>query len=168
MTCGSCGTANPEGARFCLSCGHPLVTRSDERRVATVIFADLVGFTHLSEARDPEQVKNLVDRCFARLALDITEFGGQVDKVMGDAVVALFGAPVAHEDDAERAVRAAMRMQRTLSDHAGEAAGPVRRGIGVNTGEVLVGAVRSGADADYTAMGDVVNTASRLESTALP
>ena len=69
----------------------------------------------MSETRDPEQVKNLVDQCFERLAADITAFGGRVDKIIGDAIVALFGAPVAHEDDAERAVRAALQMQRTLA-----------------------------------------------------
>jgi class 3 adenylate cyclase/tetratricopeptide (TPR) repeat protein len=166
MTCGSCGTANPDGARFCLSCGHPLVTRSDERRVATVIFADLVGFTHLSEARDPEQVKNLVDRCFARLALDITEFGGQVDKIMGDAIVALFGAPVAHEDDAERAVRAALRMQQSIAEFKAHTDAVIQMRIGVNTGEVLVGSFHAGGE--YTAMGDVVNTAQRLQTHADP
>ena len=72
------------------------------------------GFTTLSETRDPEQVKNLVDGCFERLVADIDAFGGRVDKIIGDAIVALFGAPVAHEDDAERAVRAALRMQETL------------------------------------------------------
>ena len=74
-----------------------------------MLFADIVGFTGLPEDRDPEQVKNLVDSCFARLADDITSFGGRVDKVVGDAIVALFGAPIAHEDDAERAARAASR-----------------------------------------------------------
>ena len=84
----------------------------------TVLFADLVGFTALSEARDPEHVKNLVDGCFERLVADIDAFGGRVDKIIGDAIVALFGAPVAHEDDAERAVRAALRMQQTLADRS--------------------------------------------------
>jgi class 3 adenylate cyclase/tetratricopeptide (TPR) repeat protein len=140
--------------------------RGDERRVVTVLFADLVGFTGFSEGRDPEAVKNLVDVCFQRLARDIDAYGGQVDKVMGDAVIALFGAPVAHEDDAERAVRAALQMQHSLAEYAAETGVPVRLRIGVNTGEVLVGAIRAGAD--YTAMGDVVNTASRLETTAQP
>ncbi len=85
-----------------------------------MLFADLVGFTALSETRDPEQVKNLVDRCFELLARDITTFGGQVDKIVGDAIIALFGAPVAHEDDAERAVRAALRMQETLAAYRAE------------------------------------------------
>ncbi len=127
-----------EGARFCASCGHALISRSDERRIATVLFADLVGFTSLSETRDPEQVKNLVDACFQLLVRDVTSFGGQVDKIIGDAIVALFGAPVAHEDDAERAVRAALRMQETVRAYradtgaAGRAAhrGQHRRGAG--------------------------------------
>jgi len=82
------------------------------------LFADLVGFTSMAEARDPEHVKNLVDRCFQRLRADIEAFGGRVDKIVGDAILALFGAPLAHEDDAERAVRAGLAMQRTLSEWA--------------------------------------------------
>jgi class 3 adenylate cyclase/tetratricopeptide (TPR) repeat protein len=166
MTCPSCGGAAPADARFCPSCGHSLVARPDERRVATVLFADLVGFTTLSESADPEHVKNLVDRCFERLATEVTTFGGQVDKVIGDALVALFGAPVAHEDDAERAVRAALRMQERLAEMRDELGTEVHLRIGVNTGEVLVGALRAGGD--YTAMGDVVNTASRLQQVAGP
>ena len=156
----------PADARFCASCGHALVARPDERRVATVLFADLVGFTSLSEREDPEQVKNLVDRCFERLAADVTAFGGQVDKVLGDALVALFGAPVAHEDDAERAVRAALRMQEHIVELGGANAGELRLRIGINTGEVLTGALRAGGD--YTAMGDVMNTANRLQALAAP
>ncbi len=168
MTCPSCGEPVAATARFCASCGHaPAPAGGDERRIATVLFADLVGFTTLSETRDPEQVKNLVDACFQLLVRDITSFGGQVDKIVGDAIVALFGAPVAHEDDAERAVRAALA-------HAGDRPAPtaprpmrpVQLRIGVNTGEVLVGALRAGGD--YTAMGDVVNTAQRLETVADP
>lgn len=165
MTCPSCGAAAPEGARFCPSCGHPLNARADERRVVSVVFADLVGFTTLSEARDPEQVKNLIDRCFTRLAADVDAYGGKVDKIVGDAMVVLFGAPVAHEDDAERAVRAALQMQQTMADMA-ELGDHVRMRIGVNTGEVLVGNLRAGGD--YTAMGDVVNVASRLQTQAQP
>ena len=131
-----------------------------------MLFADLVGFTSLSETADPEHIKNLVDRCFARLATEVTTFGGQVDKVIGDALVALFGAPVAHEDDAERAVRAALRMQERIAEMREEIGMDVHLRIGVNTGEVLVGALRAGGD--YTAMGDVVNTASRLQQIAGP
>ncbi len=166
MTCPSCGSAAPADARFCPACGHSIVARPDERRVATVLFADLVGFTSLSETADPEHIKNLVDGCFEKLATEITTFGGQVDKVMGDALVALFGAPVAHEDDAERAVRAALRMQERLAGMREEDGIDVHLRIGVNTGEVLVGALRAGGD--YTAMGDVVNIASRLQAEAGP
>src|SRR5262245_58475162 len=161
MTCPTCGGGVTESARFCPTCGQQLVTRNDERRVATVLFADLVGFTALSETRDPEQVKNLVDDCFERLVHEITSFGGRVDKIIGDAILALFGAPIAHEDDAERAVRAALRMQETIAAYASEAAASIQMRVGVNTGEVLVGALRAGGD--YTAMGDVVNSAQRLE-----
>ena len=131
-----------------------------------MLFADIVGFTSLSESLDPEQVKNLVDRCFARLADDITAFGGRVDKVVGDGIVALFGAPVAHEDDAERAVRAALRMQESVSQFDEEPSAEIRMRIGINTGEVLVGGLVAGDD--YTAMGDVVNIASRLQAAAEP
>ena len=104
----------PESARFCPSCGADLELRGDQRRVVTVLFADIVGFTTLSEHRDPEQVKDIVDGCFQRLVADIEEFGGRVDKIVGDAILALFGAPTAHEDDAERAVRTALRLHDTL------------------------------------------------------
>jgi class 3 adenylate cyclase len=97
----------PEGARFCPECGQRLVVAPDERRQVTVLMADLVGFTALSAASDPEQVKRLVDDTFERLIADITAFGGRLDKIVGDELVAQFGAPVAHEDDPERAVRAA-------------------------------------------------------------
>jgi len=166
VICSSCGTPAPEGARFCGSCGQPLRAGADERRVVTVLFADLVGFTGLSEARDPEELKLLIDGCFETLVRDITNFGGRVDKIVGDAIVALFGAPVAHEDDPERAVRAALRMQETLATRSAELGAPVRMRIGVNTGEVLVGALRAGGDT--TVMGDVVNIASRLQTIAAP
>src|SRR4051794_9589993 len=164
VQCPSCSVEVPAGARFCASCGHALFAPADERRIVSMLFGDLVGFTTLSETLDPEHVKNMVDRCFERLAADITSFGGRVDKIVGDAVVALFGAPVAHEDDAERAVRAALQMQRSLAEEASMIGADLRMRIGINTGEVLVGALRAGGD--YTAMGDVVNTASRLQTHA--
>ena len=167
FVCPSCASPFPEGARFCPSCGHSLgVARGEERRVVTVLFADLVGFTSQAERMDPEQVKSLVDGLFQRLVEDVTSFGGRVDKILGDAIVALFGAPVAHEDDAERAVRASLRMQRSITELVADLDLPIRMRIGVNTGEVLVGALRAGGD--YTAMGDVVNTASRLQTAAPP
>jgi class 3 adenylate cyclase/tetratricopeptide (TPR) repeat protein len=141
---------------------------SEERRTVTVLFADLSGYTAISERMDPEAVKALVDPCLARLGEEVVRVGGRVDKYMGDAVMAIFGAPVAHEDDPERAVRAAIAMQgamaelnqRLLADHDFEFA----LCVGVNTGEVLAGHV---GDA-YTVIGDAVNVASRLQSSASP
>ncbi|MEE9414436.1 MAG: adenylate/guanylate cyclase domain-containing protein, partial [Acidimicrobiales bacterium] len=166
MHCVSCGSVLPAGARFCPSCGHRVEHRHDERRIVTVVFVDIVGFTALSEQADPEQVKNLVDDVFERLAGDITGFGGRVDKVLGDGILAIFGAPIAHEDDAERAVRAALAMQETVGVFNNEFELDLAIRIGVNTGEVLVGEIR--AAGDYTAMGDAVNIASRLSGLALP
>jgi class 3 adenylate cyclase/tetratricopeptide (TPR) repeat protein len=134
--------------------------------VVSVLFADLVGFTTYSEFSDPEHVKALVEECFDALSADVIAYGGQVDKIVGDALIALFGAPVAHEDDAERAVRCALRMQHTLAALRDERDLTVELRVGVNTGVVLVGALRAGGD--YTAMGDVVNTASRLQTVADP
>jgi class 3 adenylate cyclase/tetratricopeptide (TPR) repeat protein len=173
MACHACSEPLPVGARFCPSCGAPQAAGTDtaldrggddERRVVTVLFADIVGFTTLAERRDPEQVKRLVDSIFERLVDVVEAHGGVVDKVLGDAIVALFGAPVAHEDDAERAVRAGLAMQEVVagfrSEHPSDS---VHVRIGVNTGEVLVGTL---AGTDYTAMGDVVNIAARLQGLA--
>lgn len=168
IPCTACGSPIPAGARFCPSCGHSVASaQPEERRIVTVVFADLVGFTTLAERLDPEQVKRLIDACFERLVDVVVEFGGKVDKILGDGMLVLFGAPVAHEDDPERAVRAALRMQAALAHYVGisELVGSsdIRMRVGINTGEVLVGTL---AGTDYTAMGDVVNTASRLQAGA--
>ena len=164
MECPACRAAVPEGSRFCPACGHALRNRAEERRVVTVVFADLVGYTGMSEGVDPEHVKNLVDRAFQRLVTDVVNHGGRVDKIVGDQIMAIFGAPTAHEDDAERAVRAALQMQRTLTCYAEEVAVPIAMRVGINTGEALVGTLR--ALGEYTAMGDTVNVASRLQTIA--
>lgn len=169
--CIACAHVLPHDARFCPQCGQEVHSVHDERRIVTVLFADLVGFTRLAEHRDPEQVKRFIDSCFEVLVGDIEHYGGRVDKILGDGVLALFGAPISHEDDAERAVRCALQMHRSLAEvvEAGVLADAPADGqlmrIGVNTGEVLVGSL---AGTDYTAMGDVVNTAARLQTEAPP
>ena len=173
MDCPACGDLLPAGARFCPSCGTqvdlPTVSTTEERRVVTVLFADLVGYTALSEHLDPERVKRLIDGAFERLVAEIERFGGRVDKVLGDGILALFGAPRAHEDDPERAVRAAIELHRALREHVAGSDGPmraVRLRVGVNAGEEVVGsASRRG---DYKEMGEVGNVASRLQAMAPP
>jgi class 3 adenylate cyclase/tetratricopeptide (TPR) repeat protein len=193
LACASCGESLPGEARFCMSCGTPVAAPGgtpappgqpaavalptpyptpesppEERRQVTVLFADLSGYTAVSENLDPEQVKRLVDRSLSRLQEEVDRYGGRVDKFMGDNVMALFGAPVAHEDDPQRAVRAGLGMQAAMaeinerieSDHGVSLA--LR--VGINSGEVLAGAVGT----SYTVTGDVVNVASRLQTAAEP
>jgi class 3 adenylate cyclase len=140
----------------------------EERRQVTVVFADLSGYTAVAERMDPESVKSLVDRSLQRLGEEVDRFGGRVDKYIGDNVMAVFGAPVAHEDDAERAVRAALGMQDAMSEineRLGATHGVnLALRVGVNTGEVVAGAVGDG----YTVIGDTVNVAARLQSAANP
>src|SRR5436190_1405794 len=111
VTCATCGRENPADARFCNSCGAALTAapepRREERKIVTVLFADLVGFTSRAERLDPEDVRALLDPYWRHLRDELERFGGTVEKFIGDAVMALFGAPLAHEDDPERAVRAA-------------------------------------------------------------
>lgn len=163
-TCGNCGTPNPEAARYCARCGAALAggegaaEAGGERKLATVLFADVVGFTGLAERTDPEVVARLVDAAFRRMAEVVADHGGTIDRFMGDSLMAVFGVPVAHDDDAERAVAAALAMR----DLGGELA----FSIGVNSGEVMVTAV--GREGDTTVIGDTVNVAARLEKAAGP
>jgi class 3 adenylate cyclase/tetratricopeptide (TPR) repeat protein len=149
-----------------MACGTPLQAPPEERRQVTVLFADLSGYTAVAERMDPDTVKTLVDGALRRLGQEVERHGGTVDKYIGDNVMALFGAPVAHEDDAERAVRAALGMQEAMGDV--NAALPegvdFALRVGVNTGEVLAGALGH----DYTVVGDTVNVASRLQSATRP
>ena len=117
--CPRCGEENPERARFCLNCGEPMAEAEDrrrERKFATALFADLVGSTSLAEREDPEVVQAVVGRAFDRLAEEVDRYEGLLEKFMGDAILAVFGVPRAHEDDPERAVRAAIEMQAVLSE----------------------------------------------------
>ena len=159
------------GARFCFACGVPLPASlaadpETERRVVTVLFGDLSDFTSWSEDLDPERVGVVTDRVLATLAAAVAEFGGHVDKLTGDGLMAVFGAPTAHEDDAERAVRAASRMQSAVRRVVEEEGGGGRRlglRVGLNTGEVVAGVQ---ASLSYTVIGDTVNTAARLSDAA--
>ncbi len=133
--CPSCGQENAPGAKFCSECGVGLLVATrprEERKVVTVLFADLVGFTAQAERLDPEDVRSVLAPYYARLRTELERFGGTVEKFIGDAVMALFGAPVAHEDDPERAVRAAL----AIRDWAREESN-IQVRIGVNTGEAL-------------------------------
>jgi class 3 adenylate cyclase len=133
----------------------------------TVLFADLSGFTALSERSDPEEIRSMVDGCMREMGEVVQRYGGSVDKVIGDALMAVFGAPVAHEDDSERAVRAALEIQRRASEEA-EVFGGLCVRIGVNTGEVMFAPVGPDGRREFTVMGDTVNTAARLQAAAPP
>jgi class 3 adenylate cyclase/tetratricopeptide (TPR) repeat protein len=168
VNCPACGANNPGGQRFCGQCGTALDSAprplpAEERRLATVVFADISGFTNLSQGKDPEDLRALVDSCMGKLGAIVERYGGSVDKVIGDALMAVFGAPVAHEDDPERAVRAALEMQRCVADNASEF-GDLALSIGVNTGDVFFAPV--GPDQRPTVMGSAVNVAQRLQAAA--
>jgi class 3 adenylate cyclase len=164
--CRTCGQDNPEVARFCLACGKALATDDlpeVERRVVTIIFVDLVGFTARAEGLDPEEVQAFLTPYHERVRHEIESFGGVVEKFIGDAVMGLFGAPLAHGDDAERAVRAAL----VVRDGVGELAdGDLEIRIAVNTGEAVVSLGARVALGESMVTGDVVNTASRLQAAA--
>src|SRR5437763_5797588 len=161
QTCPSCGQENPAGARFCNACATPLAASApaltEERKIVTVLFVDLVGFTARSEQLDPEDVRAIQTPYFARVRTAIESFGGTVEKYIGDAVMAVFGAPVAHGDDPERAVRAALAVLEGVELD-------VR--IAVNTGEALVSMAPNAAQGEGIVAGDVVNTAARLQAAA--
>jgi len=156
--CPSCGHRNQPGAKFCSECGAALAAARlpsyEERKVVTVLFADLVGFTSRAEQLDPEDVRALLSPFYARLRAELERFGGTVEKFIGDAVMALFGAPAGHEDDPERAVLAALAIRDWVR---GEERIQVR--LAVNTGEALVVLGARPSEGEGMAAGDVVNTA---------
>lgn len=199
MICPSCASELPPGFRFCGYCGRPLnnptstdsppespvlvstpgastrisAFRSrDERREAVILFADVSGFTSMSERMDPEDVHSVMNEIFDGLGQAIEEQEGYIDKYIGDNIMALFGAPTAHEDDAERACRAALAMQQFLAQFAEKSKFRIgvflRMRIGLNCGMVFAGGVGSRSRMDYSVMGDAVNLAARLESNAPP
>jgi class 3 adenylate cyclase/tetratricopeptide (TPR) repeat protein len=197
-TCATCGFANPAGALFCGSCGSALGRAcpscgtvvspelayctscgasleeeqrlaAEERKLVTAVFVDLVGFTGRSERLDPEDVRGFLAPYHARAKAELERFGGTVEKFIGDAVVAVFGAPTAHEDDAERAVRAALAVREAISElNADDPSLGLSVRIGAATGEALVNLNARPEQGEQLAAGDVLNTASRLQSMASP
>ena len=197
--CPTCGASLPPEAKFCGACGapraHPAPERftapqsytpthlaerilrdrsalTGERKQVTVLFADVSGFTSISERLDPEDVHALINRAFELMLTEIHRYEGTVNQFLGDGLMALFGAPIAHEDHARRAAHAALAMQRALARYREELA--AARGIdfrvrmGLNTGLVVVGAIGDNLRMDYTAVGDTTNTAARMQQLAEP
>src|SRR5216683_4799566 len=192
-----CSTENPAGARFCNACGQPLagaapsaavvaytpkhlaekiltskVALEGERKHVTVLFADMKGSTELLADRDPEEARTLLDPVLERMMEAVHRYEGTVNQVMGDGIMALFGAPVAHEDHAVRACYAALRMQDTVARYAEELRRrhgvDVQIRVGLNSGEVVVRAIGSDLHMDYTAVGQTTHLAARMEQMATP
>ncbi|HEU5193167.1 MAG TPA: adenylate/guanylate cyclase domain-containing protein, partial [Methylomirabilota bacterium] len=200
--CPACSHANLPDSRFCNECGHALAAAAPapkppapakagytpkhlaekilkarsalegERRQVTVLFADLAGFSALAEARDPEEIHAIVDRCLSLIAAEVHRFEGTINQYTGDGVMALFGAPIAHEDAPRRAAHAALAIQRAIADLSRDLAeqlpAPLRMRIGLNTGPVVVGRIGDDLRMDYTAVGDTTNVAARLQQNAPP
>jgi len=175
QTCASCGATLTSGAAFCTSCGAGVETRTDtaraqtptaagERRIVTVLFADLVGFTTLAEHLDPEELRTLMTDTLAELTEEVERREGWVEKFIGDAIVAVYGAPVAHEDDPVRAVETALAMQEAVRRRSEGTPSPLALRIGINSGLVVAGAVGDGTQTGV--MGDAVNVAARLQQGA--
>jgi class 3 adenylate cyclase len=193
---------NPLGSKFCNECGHDLgrpkealpvdydqpqsytpkhladkilTTRSSvegERKLVTVLFADVANYTSMSEKLDPEEAHQIMDGCFKILMDEIHRYEGTINQFTGDGIMALFGAPVAHEDHAQRACHAALAIQRALegySDNLEKRLGlAFRMRVGLNSGPVVVGSIGDDLRMDYTAVGDTTNLAARMESMARP
>ena len=186
--CPSCGAENPAGQRFCNSCGRQLVEApaaeaeapaeaeaaplDGERKQVTVLFADVMGSMDMAEQTDPEEWRQIMQRFFSLLSDGVRRFEGTVDKFTGDGIMALFGAPIAHEDHAPRACFAALHIGELVSEYAGE----LRRAkglsfsvrIGINSGEVVAGAIGEDHQPEYTAVGHTVGLAQRMEALAEP
>ncbi|MFZ1061478.1 MAG: alpha/beta fold hydrolase [Candidatus Rokuibacteriota bacterium] len=201
LTCAKCGVELPGGAKFCLACGQPVAAQSavpsrfaspeaytpkhlaekiltsrsaleGERKQVTVLFADLKGSMELLADRDPEEARKLLDPVLERMMEAVHRYEGTVNQVMGDGIMALFGAPVAHEDHAVRACYAALRMQESVTrygdDVQREHGVPVQIRVGLNSGEVVVRSIGSDLHVDYTAVGQTTHLAARMEQMAKP
>jgi class 3 adenylate cyclase/tetratricopeptide (TPR) repeat protein len=175
VPCENCGFPNDAAERYCGGCGHPLVGERigaievegsvepvGDRRPVTVLFCDLVGYTHLSSVLDPEDVHALLERFFALVDATVDRFGGTIDKHIGDAAMALFGAPLARGNDAERAARAALEIQTSVPKLASGLPSALAVHIGIATGEVIASSVGSQHHRGYTVTGEAANIAARL------
>ena len=166
ITCPACGGAIPDGARFCPSCGRPVsVAGGEERKLATIVFADLTDSSQLATRMDAEALRALLADVYDQLSQVVASFGGTVEKFIGDAIMAVFGVPTAHEDDPERAVRAALGMRSRLTGIARRHGQDLILRVGVNTGVVATG---SDIGRDFLVTGDAVNVAARLQQAAEP
>ena len=200
LRCTNCGTQLPAGAKFCFECATPVggpalaprfaspetytpkhlaeriidskTALEGERKQVTVLFADLKGSMELLADRDPEVARKLLDPVLERMMEAVHRYEGTVNQVMGDGVMALFGAPVAHEDHAVRACYAALRMQETVRRYAEEVYRtqgiPLQIRVGLNSGEVVVRSIGSDLHMDYTAVGQTTHLAARMEQMAMP
>jgi len=200
LACAKCNTELPTGAAFCFACGQPVTTApggqrftspeaytprhlaekiltsksalEGERKQVTVLFADLKGSMELLADRDPEEARKVLDPVLERMMEAVHRYEGTVNQVMGDGIMALFGAPLAHEDHAVRACYAALRMQESVKLHAGEmrrtTGVPLAIRVGLNSGEVVVRSIGSDLHMDYTAVGQTTHLAARMEQAALP
>ncbi len=172
VICPGCGKENPDGFAFCGYCTAPLAeqlpqTALEERKIVTVLFCDLVGFTAASEQQDPEDVRARIRPYHARLRQEIERYGGTVEKFVGDAVMAAFGAPVAHEDDVERAVRAGLGILESIEElNEADPDLDLKVRVGINTGEAVVAVGARTEQGEGLVTGDVVNTAARIQSAA--
>jgi class 3 adenylate cyclase/tetratricopeptide (TPR) repeat protein len=171
-TCSQCGEANVDRAKFCLNCGAPLVPEvgaSRERKLVSVLFVDLDGFTSRSDNADPEDVREMLETYYERAREQVERRGGALEKFIGDAVMAVFGAPVSHGDDAERAVRAGLDVLSSIEELNRSRPGlDLEARAAVNTGEAVVAIGSRRESPDALALGDVVNTAARLQTSAPP
>ncbi|MTI68410.1 MAG: tetratricopeptide repeat protein [Firmicutes bacterium] len=181
IKCKSCGSNNPVMAKYCFNCGKRITkeevssiknydTLSESRKNVAIVFADVSGFTALSERRDPEEVREIINECFNYITKPVYELGGIIDKYIGDCVMILFGAKYAHSDDPKRAVTCAIKMMEAIDRYSNERLSSdglkLKLSIGISYGLVVTGGVGNYFDKDYTVMGDVVNTAQRLQTNA--
>jgi class 3 adenylate cyclase len=201
LACPACGFSNEPGEKFCGGCGQPLGSPQrdaakfsspqsytpkhlaekilnsksaleGERKQVTVLFADMKGSMELLADRDPEEARKILDPVIEHMMEAVHRYEGTVNHILGDGIMALFGAPLAHEDHAVRACYAALRMQESVKRYAAEvqrAQGiPIQIRVGLNSGEVVVGAIRNDLHMDYTAIGQTAHLAARMEQMAMP